>query len=267
MVLRNQSARRAAPEFAPVFASTLAVALLAAAPAAAIVKGAADDGPLKARTLMVLAAGGGVCSGIVVAENVVLTAGHCVAGGRDIRVHYRDAAGQPVLLEPAEVATHNGYNARAVEARQQSIDLALIRLSAPLPAPFVPATLAAAGLPRAGSAVLAYGWGVSQENAPATTGTFRRADLAAVEPYGPGKVLLWAADPSGLGKRPGAGVCQGDSGGPIARADGTVIAVSTWAKGSGKSQCGLYTQGVLLAPQRGFIDGTLARWGRTASWR
>src|SRR5690606_7210973 len=98
-------------------------------------------------------------------------------------------------------------------------------------------------------------------------GTFRRADLTTVEPYGPGKVLLWAADPVGLGKRPGAGVCQGDSGGPIARADGAVIAVSTWAKGSGNDKCGLYTQGVLVAPQQGFIDGTLKRWGRTARWQ
>ncbi|MGI6245166.1 MAG: S1 family peptidase [Pseudochelatococcus sp.] len=251
---------------APV-AAAAAACLAAASPAAAIVRGAADDGPLKARTVMVLASGGGVCSGIVLARDAVLTAGHCVAGGRDIRVHFRDAAGAPVLLETAEIATHNGYNARAIEARQRSIDLALVRLATPLPARFAPATLADARLPRAGTPVTALGWGASAEHDPATMGTFRAAALVTVEPYGPGKILLWAADPAGLGKRAGAGVCQGDSGGPIVRADGAVIAVSTWAKGAGGSACGLYTQGVLVAPQRGFIDGTLARWGRKADWR
>ncbi|MGV6871730.1 trypsin-like serine protease [Pseudochelatococcus sp. B33] len=266
MVLRNLWRSRVSA-FLPAFLAASAAALLAASPAAAIVRGREDGGPLKTRTLMVLAAGGGVCSGVVVAPNVVLTAGHCVAGGRDIRVHFRDRAGQPVLLEPAEIATHTGYNARAIEARQRSIDLALIRLAAPLPAPFAPATLSTGGLPRAGSPVAAFGWGLAQEDAPQTMGTFRRADLVTVEPYGPGKILLWAADPVGLGKRPGTGVCHGDSGGPITRAEGTVIAVSTWAKGASNSLCGLYTQGVLVAPQRGFIDGTLKRWGRAADWR
>lgn len=262
MVLRNLS--RAGRWLMP---AAWAAALLAASPAAAVVKGVTDDGPLKSRTLMVLSEGGGVCSGIVIARNAVLTAGHCASNGRAVRVHFRDARGEPVLLEPAEIATHNGYNARAIEARQRSVDLALIRLAAPLPASFQPATLSSAGLPRAGSPVAVFGWGVESEGRPETTGTFRRADLVTVEPYGPGKILLWAADSFGLGKRPGAGVCHGDSGGPIARADGGVIAVSTWAKGSGKEACGLYTQGVLVAPQRGFIDGTLSRWGLAAQWR
>ncbi|MFC0219233.1 trypsin-like serine protease [Pseudochelatococcus lubricantis] len=267
MILRKSARVNARVHVAAATVVASLVAGLAATPAAAIVRGAENGGPLKARTVMVLSKGGGVCSGIVLARDAVLTAGHCVAGGREIRVHFRDPSGEPVLLEPAEVATHGGYNAGAIEARQRSIDLALIRLPAPLPARFAPAALSAAKLPRAGTPVTALGWGTAAEGDPKTMGTFRAAELVIVEPYGPGKILLWAADPSGLGKRPGAGVCQGDSGGPIVRGDGAVIAVSTWAKGAGNSQCGLYTQGVLVAPQRGFIDGTLNRWGRTAEWR
>lgn len=261
MILRNLRSFRLAP------AMVVSLVLAFASPAAAIVNGAENNGPLKSHTVMVLSEGGGVCSGVIVAQDIVLTAGHCVAGGRNVRVHFRDSSGEPILLEPAEIATHGGYNADAVEARQRSIDLGLIRLQDPLPTRFSPAPLSAARLPREGTPVTALGWGVSKEGEARTTGTFRAADLVVVEPYGPGKLLLWAADPIGVGKRPGAGVCQGDSGGPIIRSDGAVIAISTWAKGRGTSQCGLLTQGMLVAPQRGFIDGTLKRWGRTALWR
>ena len=53
----------------------------------------------------------------------------------------------------------------------------------------------------------------------------------------------------------------------MAEPDGTVAAVTSWAKGDGRAACGAMTQGVLVAPQRAWIDATLARWGRTASWR
>jgi hypothetical protein len=62
-----------------------------------------------------------------------------------------------------------------------------------------------------------------------------------------------------------AGACQGDSGGPIT--SGTSIgAITTWAKGAGRTGCGSVTQGILLGPQREWIDRTLRQWGRTARW-
>lgn len=261
MILRNLTS------FRPAHAVVVSLVMTAASPAAAIIKGEENNGPMKSRTVMVLSEGGGVCSGIVVAQDVILTAGHCVAGGRNVMVHYRDLSGDPRMFPTAEVAKHGGFNADAIKDRKPSIDLALIRMEEPLPKGFLPAALSAASLPRAGTPVSAYGWGSSKEGDATTTGTFRMADLVTVEPYGPGKLLLWAADPIGMAKRPGAGVCQGDSGGPITKSDGAVIAVSTWSNGSGNSKCGLYTQGMLLAPQRGFIDGTLKRWNRTADWR
>jgi secreted trypsin-like serine protease len=88
-----------------------------------------------------------------------------------------------------------------------------------------------------------------------------------VEPYGPGKVLLWAADPVGAGKRAGPGACQGDSGGPMVGRDGDgVVAVTSWSTGPSGKSCGLLSQGVLVAPQRRWIDGTLAGWGERANW-
>lgn len=236
--------------------------LLAAGPAAAVV-GGSEGGPLAGETVMVLNARGGVCTGIVLSRRAVLTAAHC-AQGAALRVHWREG-GEPVLVEPATIALHPGFNAGAVAARQRSIDLALIRLGEPLPPRFAPATLLDGQQPRAGAGITLAGYGVSREGEARTTGTYRSAALAVVEPYGPGRVLLWASDPAGGGKRAGAGACQGDSGGPMLAGNG-VVAVTSWSTGPAKRQCGLLSQGVLVAPQRGWIDRTLTGWGESARW-
>jgi len=123
---------------------TLSLALsLVATGAKAIVGGMEDQGPLARRSVMVLSSKGGVCSAVVVARDVVLTAAHCVTGADEHRVHFRDEAGEPVLIAPSAKAVHPGYNAKAIETRQRSIDLALVRLPQPLPERFEEATLTA----------------------------------------------------------------------------------------------------------------------------
>jgi hypothetical protein len=243
----------------------LALGAMAASWPAQAVIGGRDGGPIQSSTLMVLNARGGVCTGIVLSPRAILSAAHCVAGGVDLRVHWKDAGGEPVLITPATVAMHPEFNGDAIANRRRSIDMVLLRLSSPLPARFVPADLVDGGLPRAGAAVTLAGYGVLREGEARTTGTYRSADLVAVEPYGPGRLLIWAADPAGAGKKPGIGACQGDSGGPITSASG-VVAVASWSTGPKGRNCGLLSQGVLVAPQRGWIDRTLSSWGETPRW-
>ncbi|KAB7785813.1 S1 family peptidase [Methylorubrum populi] len=234
-------------------ATALAI-LLGAAPAQAIVGGREGAGiPGAASAVMVLTSGGGVCSGVVVAPDAVLTAGHCVAGVGENRVHYRDAAGRPVLAEVAARLLHPAYDGDAIRGRTRSIDLALLRTRDPLPARFAPAPLSAA-MPRAGQSLTLAGYGAARGNDRRSIGRYRGAALSVVEPYGPSRILVWL-------KAPGAGGCQGDSGGPILDGE-AVVALAAWVKDA----CGGLTQGILLGPQRDWIDRTLSGWGVTARW-
>ncbi|MHB2169892.1 S1 family peptidase [Alsobacter sp. R-9] len=229
-------------------------------PAVAIVQGR-DDAALSRHAVMVLTDRGGFCTGIVLARTVVMTAAHCVTGASAYRVHYKDAAGQPVMLEPRAVAVHPGYDAGAVKGRRRSIDLAMIRLAEPLPAPFAAVGLSSAGRPGSGERLTVGGYGLGAEGQPTTGGRFRSTELGVIEPFGPSSILVWLTDPATGRERAGSGACQGDSGGPVFATDG-VVAVTVWAEGVGKARCGALTQGLLVAPQRAWIERVLSDWGR-----
>lgn len=236
----------------PAALAAFAAALsLAGGPAHAIVGG--TEAPAGG-TVMVLSSKGGVCTGVVLASDTVLTAGHCLADAAQHRVHFRDTAGAPVLVEVAARAVHPGYDAGAAKARRRSIDLALLRTATPLPPRFAPMSLSAAP-PRAGEDLTLGGYGASRPGDPRSTGTYRSLTLPVIEPYGPSRILVWLKGGAG-------GACQGDSGGPIARPDGAVQALAAWVGGA----CGGLTQGVLVGPQRGWIDGILGGWDRSARW-
>ncbi len=249
-----------------IAAASLMLAAMGASGSALAVLGGRDGGPAAASTLMVLNARGGVCSGIVLSSRAILSAAHCTGGGADLRIHWKDGGSEPVLIPPASVSVHPEFNGDAIANRRRSIDLVLLRLSSPLPARFAPATLVDGALPRAGSPVTLSGYGVLREGEARTTGTYRSAALATVEPYGPGRILIWATDPAGGGKAAGPGACQGDSGGPITLSSGEIVAVASWSTGPKGKSCGLLSQGVLVAPQRNWIDRTLSNWGESANW-
>ncbi|SFV13319.1 Trypsin [Methylobacterium sp. 174MFSha1.1] len=239
-------------------------ALLLATPAHAVVGGTdAPDAPLARSSVMVLSSRGGVCTGIVLARDVVLTAAHCAAPGVEHRVHFRDESGAPVMLGIAARVLHPGYDAGAIAGRRRSIDLALLRTETALPARFVPASLTEAPV-AAGTPLTLGGYGVARPGDHRSTGTFRTATLPLVEPYGPSRILAWLKGPAA------SGACEGDSGGPIVTAGGGVLAVTTWSsgagKGPGKSSCGGVSQGVLVGPQRAWIARTTGAWGVEARW-
>ena len=90
----------------------------------------------------VLTDGGGPCSGVLVAPALVLTVGHCVAGGRDwqptpldrlrVRLGRREHAVAAVRLDPASPFGADG------KPRDLSHDWALLALAEPSMVPPVP---------------------------------------------------------------------------------------------------------------------------------
>jgi Trypsin len=234
-------------------------AFAVASPALSLVGTASEDQSFAGHVVMVLKRGAGTagfCTGVVLAPQVVLTAAHCAAPIKDMRVYYKDEAGRAAIVDVQAVAIHPGFRADALTSRAVSIDLALVQTRTPLDAHFSAAKLDEAGAVAVGQAVRIVGYGVAREGEGASGGVLRSALLQVRAPLS--AILLWAEDPS----KSGAGACSGDSGGPILSADGAnVLAITTWSAGAGKgSHCGAVTQGPLVAPQRGWIDSVLNRW-------
>lgn len=236
----------------------IALALMVSSPAPALVGASAPGAALASSVVMVLnrwAGGAGFCSGVVVAQDIVLTAAHCLAAPADMRVHFRDESGQPVLMDIVAGAAHPLYRADAQKTRQRSIDLALLRTALPLPSHFRGVTLDDGAAISVGSRFRVAGFGVTQEGAAASAGVLHVGLLEARAPLS--SILLWADDPA----HAGTGACTGDSGGPIfAVTSDVLVAVVDWATGTGPRHCGDITQATLVAPQRGWIASVLRSW-------
>ena len=231
-------------------------ALLAPFTSARALIGGQPDGRFADRVAMVLIRGGdkaGFCSALVLSPRILLTAAHCLRPLGDMAVHYRDAAG-PVIIPVDAAIAHPLYRADAIQARVESIDLALIRTARPLSPRFAAAAIADGGAPAIGARAIVSGYGAAREGDWSSGGTLRSVTLAVREPAS--NVLIWAADPAGRA----AGACSGDSGAPIWSADGsTAIAIVAWAQAPRGQGCGGLTQGPLLAPLKGWIEETERR--------
>ncbi len=235
------------------------VVILTAGPAQAIVGPSQDPGPASGHVVMLLkrsANGSGFCSGTLIAPRIILTAAHCVGPLADMRVHYRDAVGKPVLLGVARTRVHPDFRPNAIKSRERSIDMALVEAGEDLDQGLTPVPMAGGRTEDIGTPFLVAGYGVTREGAGETSGVLRIARLQLRAPLS--GILLWLADT----KQQGTGACTGDSGGPILSGDGAmIVGVTAWSAGDGRHQCGSLTQATRVAPQREWIEMTLKEWG------
>src|SRR5262249_27787236 len=147
-------------------------------PAIALVGGAQLAQDDVARQVVVIRdAHGRYCTGTVLARDIVLTAAHCtwkttglvVSGGCDAR-----AESHKVLAG----VTHAEYDAGSYTNSQAAVDLALLKLKAPLSG--VQPVMIYGRVPLPGERFLVAGFGVTAPESSAGLGTLRAASLVAV---------------------------------------------------------------------------------------
>jgi secreted trypsin-like serine protease len=232
---------------------TAACWLMLCVPARSIVGGVPMADRLLARHAVLLFNRLGVCSGVILAPDLVLTAAHCaVALGKGGRI-----AGKPAV-DVTDVAVHPQYEHGM---RSVTPDLALLKLARPLPPNLVPAMLNPRPVAE-GESLFIVGFGKAERAEKRVSFTPRMAMLVVVERSAN---LLTLTDPghSGLmiadrgGKISG---CNGDSGAPAFTMRGGIPAVAGVLSGS-NHDCGGITYIIPTVTYLGWIRDTARNWG------
>ena len=94
------------------------------ASAIAMVGGAAPAGEAGRAVVLLVGSHGQSCTGVALARDLVLTAGHCVLPGSDYKLVEFDAAHTPTLKDIASIARHPGFDVNAVLRHRVTADVA-----------------------------------------------------------------------------------------------------------------------------------------------
>lgn len=212
--------------------------------------------------VMVIDGRGDLCTGTALARDLVLTAAHCVA----LPIPYRVRAYQNgATVEVRQAVRHPGFSMANYSASRATADIALIKLSSPLPDIIVPAALAAARRVTVGETLTIAGFGVTRNKTDDGLGIPRSARLAVTGK--PGSLQVRLHDPVTLNKRAGLGGCVGDSGGPAydgegPQGTGKVIGVISWSTAPNDEEgCGGLTGVTPLLNYRQWIVDTAKKLG------
>ena len=247
-----------------LFHIVAALALLASAPAFAIVGGGVPSADGVARSVVtIVGSRGNFCTGAMIAPKIVLTAAHCVQPGADYKIVDYGADRQPSLQDVKTIAIHPGFNMQTMLAHRATADVALLQLDAPAKAK-APAVLGAPNIPiQVGGRFTIAGIGVTVRGDGKSGGTIRVAGLIATGK--PGTLQIRLVDPVGQGTRDGLGACTGDSGAPVFEdkpSGPAIIGVVSWSTGpNGSAGCGGLTGVTPLTLYRDWLVQTARQWG------
>jgi secreted trypsin-like serine protease len=238
---------------------------LSAVPASAMVGGAQPAPGATARhVVLIVGSRGTSCTATVVARDLLLTAAHCVLPGADYKLVLFDAARNPSLKDSTAVMRHPSFALKTLLAHRATADVALLKLAAPLPAPFAPARIGR-GAPavQPGDRFTVAGFGVTVRGDGKTGGTLRDVNLVATGK--PGNLQLRLFDPATRNETNGLGACTGDSGAPVFDTRGgssAVVGVVSWSTGAKNAAgCGGLTGVTPLALYRDWIADTARKLG------
>ena len=261
--LAMRAVRAIAAQMRILLRITAGAAMLAFAPAHAIVGGGAPSAEGVGRSVVtIVGSRGNFCTGALIAPRVVLTAAHCVQPGADYKI-VEYGAGQPQLQDVRKVAIHPAFRMEAMTAHRATADIALLQLEMP-PSGKAPSILGAPNIPiMAGGRFTIAGIGVTVRGDGKSGGTVRVAGLVATGK--PGTLQIRLVDPVGQGTRDGMGACTGDSGGPVfedKQGGPAIIGVISWSTGpNGSAGCGGITGVTPLTLYRDWILQTARQWG------
>ncbi|MBC7466497.1 MAG: trypsin-like serine protease [Bdellovibrio sp.] len=176
---------------------------------------------------------GALCTGSLIARNLVLTAAHCVNtfSAKAMVVFFTPNMTQSIKMtngklllnkntvrQVAQAVRNSKYNPQSDSMTESTNDIALLRLVADAPAEIQTAALPPAGLAlKQGDMVSLAGYGVSQFKMDPSTGEallskgsglLRKADDIKVQ------TVLPSGEEVTFDQSQGRGACHGDSGGP-----------------------------------------------------
>ncbi len=231
---------------------------LTSSPSPAMIGGVPASPAISAQTVMLSSTRGSFCSAAVIARDLVLTAAHCVQPGADYAAVVFDG-GAPSVVKATRIVLHPRFDPSLFKARKPSPDLAIVKLSAPLPASFRTAKIEREPFqPKPGDRFTLAGFGVTSESDPQSAGKIRSVSLPAIGNTIDSTGIIMVRLSAGAEKTTGA--CIGDSGGPVFRAE-KLAAIIGFATGRGDRECGSVTGATLVAQQFDWIAATVKLLG------
>jgi len=218
------------------------------------------DGASVVAIVIQLSGGQAICTGSLLADDILVTAAHCVTGedgktvtakqltlvfGNDIRSSKR------ILVKATGVQRHPGYDPERGGKDQN--DIAVIRFGGGLPKGYLKATLLSSSstIPKGASAVL-IGYGVNTMSGGGSgEGVLREVTVQVAD----GK---FAKTEILLDQRNHKGACHGDSGGPAyARSKGKLLLWGVTNRGdpvNAPDDCAHYSVYTRITAQSSFIN-------------
>ena len=221
----------------------LAALLLAAAfsPAFAISAGSVTRDPngIRSSVVQIESTHGELCSGVVIAPDLILTAAHCVLQRANYRVVAVDRRFRRYTIRAVAAAMHPAFVAGTTPRNQPGVDLAILKLESSLTTDFTPLDPRYAGTVSPGEPVSIAGFGLTSERERKSARVLREANLVTLGTLKVANQVLVMADRRRLAITAGAGACRGDSGGPIVRGgpgNYQLLGIVSWSSGARESR-------------------------------
>jgi secreted trypsin-like serine protease len=170
-------------------------------------------GDIIAATTVMVTDGNFICTGSIIAQDIVVTAAHCTAAqAENLRIVFSRQMPSDLTTVTDTVHDIYGFVANPGWQGEQSTgpdqhDIAVIRFKGNLPSGYSVATLLSKSTALTkGETVTLAGYGITDAASQAGAGLLRKVDVQVLKKLGETEEVLDQSE--------GAGACHGDSGGP-----------------------------------------------------